>query len=86
LFVGAVPSTRPAKGQPANGTPGPTETQVARSVLRMWRALGFGEESAARGCVVSPVCGLAGADPDWVRTALALSRKAAANLADRPEA
>jgi hypothetical protein len=85
LFVGAVPSIRPPERRGANGTPGSTEAQVARSVLRLWRGLGFGEESAARSCVVSPACGLAGADPDWVRTALALSRKAAANLADRPE-
>ncbi len=85
LFVGAVPSTRPTKVQAGKGAPGQTDAQVARSVQAMWRGLGFGEESAARGCVVTPACGLAGADPDWVRTALSLSRKAAGHLADRPE-
>ncbi len=32
------------------------------------------------GLVLTPSCGLAGADPEWARTALSLCRTAAADL------
>ena len=93
LFVGAVPSVRPApavgagrRGRPGPGEDsgdGPTDSRVARSVEGFWHRLGFGADDAARGCVVTPTCGLAGADPDWARTAMALCRKAAAHLDNR---
>lgn len=88
MFVGAVPLVAD-HGQPAPasaaGARGPSDAEVTRAVLRFWRTLGFGEETAARGCVVTPSCGLAGADPDRTRTVLALVRKVAAHLGDRPD-
>lgn len=85
LFVGAVPASRPPEN-PKNrsGPPGPTDSDVARAVVKLWRQLGFAEEDAAARCVVTPSCGLAGADPEWARTALMLARKAGAHLDDRP--
>ncbi|REF35268.1 methionine synthase [Thermasporomyces composti] len=89
LFVGAVPavpgpedaSTKPSR----EGPRGPSDLEVTRAVLRFWRTLGFPEETAARGCVVTPSCGLAGAEPAWTRTVLTLVRKVAAHLDDRPD-
>jgi hypothetical protein len=79
LLVGAVPSTRPA--EPARGGPaGPSDSDVARAVAGLWRRLGFAADEAARGCVVTPSCGLAGADPTWARTAMTLAREAAVHL------
>ncbi|MEQ7008048.1 methionine synthase [Actinopolymorpha sp. B17G11] len=87
LLVGAVPATRPASaagaatGAVTGGTgAGPSDSDVARSVTVLWRRLGFAADEAARGCVVTPSCGLAGADPAWARTAMALARDAAAHL------
>lgn len=73
LYAGVVPSLAPA-GQ------APSDADVARSVERLWTALGFAADDAATGCVITPACGLAGADPAWARTALATIRQAATNL------
>jgi hypothetical protein len=78
LLVGAVPSTRPAA--PAGNGAGPSDSEVARAVSNFWRRLGFAADEAARGCVVTPSCGLAGADPAWARAAMTLAREAAAHL------
>lgn len=69
LFVGAVPALPPDSV--------PSDAEVAREVLGFWRRLGFADETAAGSCVVTPRCGLAGADPGWARDAMALSREAA---------
>nr|WP_092888654.1 methionine synthase [Actinopolymorpha cephalotaxi] len=97
LFAGAVPALRPEEpARPAPGTaaaaadgaaprrsgpPGPTDADVARTVQAFWRRLGFAADEVARGVVVTPACGLAGADPAWARTAMRLAREAAAHLA-----
>jgi cobalamin-independent methionine synthase catalytic subunit len=82
LFVGAVPASRPASRPRGNGSPPPSDSAIAKKVIGLWRRLGFNQDDVALGCVVTPSCGLAGADPQWVRTALGLARKAAANLVD----
>lgn len=66
LFVGAVPSLAP--------TAELTDTQVARDVMEFWRRMGFADDEATGRCVITPSCGLAGADPAWARTAMTLSR------------
>lgn len=76
LFLGAVPSTRPA-----SSTRPPTDVQVAQSVLEWWHRLGFEAGAATATVVMTPSCGLAGADPDWARTAMSLCRAAAENVA-----
>lgn len=69
VFVGAVPSTRPGAV--------PTEKSVAERVARVLDMLAL--EPTQR-LVVTPTCGLAGADPGWARTALSLCRGAARAL------
>ncbi|WP_235530205.1 methionine synthase [Nocardioides sp. Root151] len=69
VLLGAVPSLAP--------NPRPTEGSVSERLLRLLDMLGL--EPTDR-LVVTPSCGLAGADPAWARAALELSRKSAANL------
>ena len=59
----------------------PTDAHVTESVLRWLDMLGFDPEELSGRLVLTPACGLAGATPDWARTALALLRTAAGNLA-----
>ncbi|HZC26885.1 MAG TPA: methionine synthase [Actinopolymorphaceae bacterium] len=82
LFVGAVPSRRPPLGPRGNRRAAPTDAEIAKAVAALWHRLGFDPDDVAAGCVITPSCGLAGADPDWVRTALKLSRTAGAALTD----
>jgi methionine synthase II (cobalamin-independent) len=67
--LGVVPSTRPESP--------PDVGAVVRRVERLLDMLGL--EPTDR-LVLSPACGLAGADPAWARTALQLCRDAAARL------
>lgn len=53
-------------------------------VRRLWRRLGLPPEVLRR-VVVTPTCGMAGADPAHVLSAMRLARAAAAQLADDPE-
>jgi methionine synthase II (cobalamin-independent) len=69
VFLGAVPSTRPA--QP------PTVSQVVTRVERLLDMLGL--EPTAR-LVLTPSCGLAGADAAYARSALEVLRDAAKAL------
>ncbi|QIK67063.1 methionine synthase [Nocardioides sp. HDW12B] len=68
-FLGAVPSTRPETE--------PTVGDVVRRVERLLDMLGL--EPTDR-LVLTPACGLAGADPRWARTALRLCAEAARQL------
>lgn len=68
-FLGVVPSTRPDT-EPAVG-------DVVRRVERLLDMLGL--EPTDR-LVLTPACGLAGADPAWTRTALRLCAEAARQL------
>jgi methionine synthase II (cobalamin-independent) len=70
VFLGVVPSTRPAAE--------PTERTVTERAARVLDMLGM--EPTTR-LVLTPACGLAGADPAWARRALELCRLAAAHLA-----
>jgi hypothetical protein len=49
-------------------------------VLRFLDRLGLDPPSVSDRLVVTPACGLAGAEPDWARRALTLCRQAAAHL------
>ncbi len=68
-FLGVVPATRPAT-EPAVG-------DVVRRVERLLDMLGL--EPTDR-LVLTPTCGLAGADPVWARSALRLCAEAARQL------
>jgi len=67
-----VPGTDPATDL--------TETRVTESVLCWLDMLGMDPGEVTERLVLTPSCGLAGATPTWVRTALPLLRKAAGNL------
>ena len=72
VALGVVPATDPASA--------PTERQVTEAVLRWTEMLGLDLDQVGDRLVLTPSCGLAGASPQWSRTALDLLRKAAANL------
>ena len=72
VHLGVVPTTAPARPL-SDGT-------VTERVLRLLDMLGLDPESASS-LVVTPGCGLAGADPQWARRALHLCSQVAAALA-----
>jgi methionine synthase II (cobalamin-independent) len=70
VLLGVVPSTRPAGELP-------TERTVTAAVSRFLDMVGLEPSNLL---ALTPSCGLAGADPSWVRTALGLCRAAARSL------
>lgn len=71
VALGVVASTDPATV--------PSDGQVTEAVLRWLDMLGL-DPAEVPGLALSPACGLAGATPSYVRTALGVVRRAAANL------
>ena len=72
VALGVVPGLDPASE--------PTDAHVTESVLRWLDMLGLDPGEVSERLVVTPACGLAGATPAWVRTALTLLRTTAGNL------
>jgi hypothetical protein len=77
LLAGVVPSVAPTMGLSA-----PAAT--VEPVRRLWHRLGLAP-AALREVVVTPTCGMAGADPGHAVAALRLAGAAARQLADDPE-
>ncbi|CAA9379436.1 MAG: vitamin-B12 independent methionine synthase family protein, partial [uncultured Pseudonocardia sp.] len=77
LLLGLVPSSAP--GRPT------TSRELARPAFDLADRLGFARERLAELAVPTPTCGLAGADPDWARRALALAREIGEGFVDPPE-
>jgi hypothetical protein len=71
VHLGVVPSMAPANGI-SDGT-------VTERVLRLLDMLGL-DPGSAGSLVLTPACGLAGADPDWARRALHLCGQVASAL------
>ena len=71
LLLGAVPATDAAL---------PSLKETAEPVRDLWRRLGFPAERLAEQVVVTPACGMAGASPRYVRTALKRCRDTARML------
>lgn len=92
LFLGVVPATDPPPpprrangaaraGRPGRGErPGPGLKETAAPARELWRRLGFPPERLAEQVVLTPACGMAGASPGYVRTALSRCREAARML------
>lgn len=78
LLAGLVPA------MPAASTALPSPADTVEPVRRLWRRLGL-DPAGLRTVVVTPACGMAGADREHVRAALRLCREAARQLADDPE-
>ncbi len=81
LLLGLVPSRAAGRG-----TARPlTYREPARIAFDLADRLGFDRARLATLAVPTPTCGLAGADPDWARRALALCRELAQAFLDPPE-
>ncbi|HSA53415.1 MAG TPA: methionine synthase [Yinghuangia sp.] len=98
FFFGVVPSLPPptpsnrvanraaTRGNTGTGArPLSDPAGTVRGVKTLWRRLGFRPEQLGEAVVVTPTCGLAGADPAWVRRVLAHSVEAARVLHEAPE-
>jgi methionine synthase II (cobalamin-independent) len=72
VALGVLPGVPPANE--------PSDAHVTEAVLRWLDLLGLDPGEVSDRLVVTPSCGLAGATPAWVRTALTLLRTAAGNL------
>lgn len=72
-WLGAVPST---------GEGSLSDSMAALPVTALLRRLGINDERALAGLVVTPSCGLAGASPQWARTALSACREAGRGVRD----
>ena len=73
VHLGVVPSVAPASR--------PTDSSVTERVLRFLDMLGV-DPGSAGSLVVTPACGLAGADGAWAREAMRLVAKVATHLRD----
>jgi methionine synthase II (cobalamin-independent) len=73
LLAGSIPS----RGQGAIG-----DAEGSAPIRGLLHRLGLTDERHRAHVVVTPTCGLAGATPDWARTALAATRSAARVLRD----
>ncbi|MDT7736250.1 MAG: hypothetical protein QOE12_3424 [Mycobacterium sp.] len=78
VVLGVVASSAPARP--------PAVEEVAGRVVAITDRLGFGRSVLRDRIGVTPNCGLAGATPDWARTAVGLVRRVADAFADDPDA
>ena len=78
LLAGVVPAVR------SGGSPVPVQTWAA-PVLQVWDRLGFPRTQLASAVVPTPSCGLAGANRDGARGAMAICRELSDALQDLPE-
>lgn len=78
VLLGVLPSSAPTRR--------PDVEEVATSVVAITDRLGFGRSVLRDRIGITPTCGLAGATPEWARTAVGLARRVAEAFADDPEA
>jgi methionine synthase II (cobalamin-independent) len=78
VTLGIVSSSTPARR--------PSAEEVAAAVVAVVDRLGFGRSALRDHIGVTPTCGLAGATPEWARTAIGLARRAAEAFTDDPDA
>lgn len=78
VMLGVVPTTAPDRR--------PSDEEVARTVVEFTDRLGFPRAVLPERIGVTPACGMAGATPQWARTAIEITQKAAAAIADDPAA
>jgi len=78
VVLGVVAMTAPERR--------PSAEEVAAAVAAVTDRLGFSRAALRDRIGVTPACGLAGATPQWARTAIGLARKAAEAFAEDPDA
>jgi methionine synthase II (cobalamin-independent) len=78
VMLGVVPATTPAQR--------PSVEELAAATVAITDRLGFARSQLRDRIGITPACGLAGATPEWARTAVALARRASEAFADDPDA
>lgn len=78
VMLGVVAATDPGRR--------PSVEEVAAAAVTVTDRLGFARQVLRDRIGITPACGLAGATPQWARTAIGLARRAAEAFADDPEA
>jgi methionine synthase II (cobalamin-independent) len=64
----------------------PSAEEVAKAAVAVTDRLGFARSVLRERIGITPACGLAGATPQWARTAVELAQKAADAFAEDPDA
>lgn len=77
LLLGLVPSVAPDRT--------PTWREIAEPAVTLVDRLGFPRAVLASQISVTPACGLAGASPEWARTALELTKNVVDAFQDSPD-
>lgn len=78
IMLGVVAATDPGRR--------PSVEEVAAAAVAVTDRLGFPRWMLRDRIGITPACGLAGATPQWARTAIGLARRAAATFAEDPDA
>ncbi len=78
VMLGVVPGSAPQRR--------PSVGEAAGALVAVTDRLGFGRSALRDRIGVTPACGLAGATPEWARTAIELARKTAEAFAEDPDA
>jgi methionine synthase II (cobalamin-independent) len=78
VMLGVVASTAP--------TVRPSAEEVAKAAVAVTDRLGFARSVLRERIGITPTCGLAGATPQWARSAVELAQKAADAFAEDPDA
>lgn len=78
VVLGMAPAVAPARR--------PSVEELAAAAAAITDRIGFARSLLAERVGISPVCGMAGATPEWARTAVGLVRKAGEALGEDPEA
>ncbi|BCQ09949.1 hypothetical protein JMUB5695_03401 [Mycobacterium heckeshornense] len=78
VMLGVVPASAPAQR--------PSVEEIAAATVAITDLLGFARSQVRDRVGITPACGLAGATPEWARTAIGLARRAAEAFAEDPDA
>ena len=78
VMLGVVPTSAP--------TARPSAEEIAKAAVAVTDRLGFARSVLRERIGITPACGLAGATPQWARTAIELAQKAADAFAEDPDA
>jgi len=78
VMLGVIPTAAP--------TTRPSAEEIAKAAVAVTDRLGFARSVLRERIGITPACGLAGATPEWARTAVELAQKVADVFADDPEA
>ncbi len=78
VMLGVVPATEPGRRLSVE--------EVAAAAVAVTDRIGFARAALRDRIGITPACGLAGATPQWARTAIELARRAAEVVAEDPDA